>query len=49
MARVLRAGGTLKPLELLKHAGIDMSKPDPIRKAVKYVGTLIEELEKSYQ
>jgi len=46
---VLRAGGTLKPLELLKHAGIDMSKPDPIRKAVKYVGTLIEELEKSYQ
>lgn len=46
---VLRAGGTMKPLELLKHAGIDMSKPDPIRKAVKYVGTLIEELEQSYQ
>ncbi|WP_144548189.1 oligoendopeptidase F [Bacillus sp. X1(2014)] len=45
---VLRSGGTMKPLELLKHAGIDMSKPDPIRKAVKYVGTLIEELEQSY-
>jgi oligoendopeptidase F len=46
---VLRAGGTMKPLELLKHAGIDMSKPDPIRKAVEYVGSLIEELERSYQ
>lgn len=46
---VLRAGGTLKPIELLKHAGIDMSKPDPIKKAVEYVGSLIEELERSYQ
>ncbi|MEH7306234.1 oligoendopeptidase F [Neobacillus drentensis] len=46
---VLRAGGTMKPLELLKHAGIDMSRPDPIRKAVEYVGSLIEELEQSYQ
>ncbi|MFP5112035.1 oligoendopeptidase F [Bacillaceae bacterium C204] len=46
---VLRAGGTLKPIELLKHAGIDMSKPDPIKKAVEYVGSLIEELEMSYQ
>ncbi|MEH7505229.1 oligoendopeptidase F [Neobacillus drentensis] len=46
---VLRAGGTMKPLELLKHAGIDMSKPDPILKAVDYVGALINELELSYQ
>ncbi|MBV7507762.1 oligoendopeptidase F [Bacillus sp. sid0103] len=46
---VLRAGGTMKPLELLKHAGIDMSRPDPIRKAVEYVESLIEELERSYQ
>ncbi|MFF2445685.1 oligoendopeptidase F [Neobacillus sp. NPDC058068] len=46
---VLRAGGTMKPLELLKHAGIDMSTPDPIRKAVAYVGSLIDELERSYQ
>ncbi len=46
---VLRAGGTMKPLELLKHAGIDMSKPDPILKAVDYVGALIHELELSYQ
>lgn len=46
---VLRAGGTMKPLELLKHAGIDMSKPDPIKKAVSYVGSLIDQLEQSYQ
>jgi oligoendopeptidase F len=45
---VLRAGGTMKPLELLKHAGIDMSQPDPIRKAVAYVGSLIDELERSF-
>ncbi|PEW80917.1 oligoendopeptidase F [Bacillus cereus] len=46
---VLRAGGTMKPLELMKHAGVDMSKPDAIRKAVSYVGSLIDELECSYQ
>jgi oligoendopeptidase F len=46
---VLRAGGTMKPLELMKHAGVDMSKPDTIRKAVSYVGSLIDELERSYE
>ena len=46
---MLRAGGTMKPLELMKHAGVDMSKPDAIRKAVSYVGSLIDELEHSYQ
>ncbi|RHW41717.1 oligoendopeptidase F [Neobacillus notoginsengisoli] len=45
---VLRAGGTLKPLELMKHAGVDLSSPEPIRTAVSFVGSLIDELEKSY-
>lgn len=45
---VLRAGGTMKPLELMKHAGVDMSSPEPIRTAVSFVGSLIDELEKSY-
>lgn len=44
---VLKAGGTLKPLELIKKAGVDMSKPDAIRSAVKYVNQLVEELENS--
>ena len=46
--RVLRAGGTLKPLELMQLAGIDMSTPQPIHDAVAYVGSLVDELEKSF-
>jgi oligoendopeptidase F len=46
---VLRAGGTMKPLELIKNAGVDMTKPDAIRDAVSYVGSLIDELERSYE
>ena len=46
---VLKSGGTLRPLDLIKKAGVDMSKPDAIRKAVAYVGTLVDELEKSYE
>ncbi len=46
---VLKSGGTLKPLDLIKKAGVDMSKPDAIRKAVSYVGYLVDELEKSYE
>ncbi|HWI51576.1 MAG TPA: oligoendopeptidase F [Symbiobacteriaceae bacterium] len=46
---VLRAGGTRRPLDLLAMAGIDMSKPEPIRKAVAYVGSLVDELEKSFE
>jgi oligoendopeptidase F len=32
--QVLKAGGTMKPMELLQHAGIDLSSPEPIRAAV---------------
>jgi len=45
---VLKTGGTMKPLDLLKHAGVDMSTDQPIRQAVAYVGTLVDELEKLY-
>ncbi|QTN00614.1 oligoendopeptidase F [Sediminibacillus dalangtanensis] len=45
---VLKAGGTKKPLDLIKQAGVDMEKPDAIRQAVSYVASLIDELEKSY-
>ncbi len=44
----LKAGGTLKPLELARLAGVDMEKPEPIREAVAYVGSLIQELEESF-
>jgi oligoendopeptidase F len=45
---VLRAGGTLRPLELAKKVGIDLSSPEPIRQAGAYVGRLVEELEASF-
>ncbi|MDQ0253109.1 oligoendopeptidase F [Evansella vedderi] len=44
----LKAGGTLKPMELMQLAGVDMSTPEPIKKAVEYVGLLVDELEKSF-
>lgn len=46
---VLKSGGTLKPLDLIKKAGVDMSNPNAIKDAVAYVGTLVDELEKSYE
>ncbi|WP_010650071.1 oligoendopeptidase F [Oceanobacillus massiliensis] len=46
---VLRAGGTKKPLDLIKQAGVDMSKPDTIKVAVDYVGSLVDQLVKSYE
>jgi oligoendopeptidase F len=46
--QVLRAGGTLKPLELMQLAGIDMRSPAPIHGAVAYVGSLIDELELAF-
>ncbi|MDR0267613.1 oligoendopeptidase F [Paenibacillus sp.] len=41
----LKAGGSMSPLDLMKLAGVDMSKPDAIRSAAAYVGSLIDELE----
>lgn len=46
---VLKAGGTHKPLELMKLAGLDMSDPQPIRDAVAYVGSLVTELEHLFE
>ena len=45
---VLRAGGSLPPLELMRRVGIDLSSPQPIHDAVAYAGRLIDELEASY-
>ena len=45
---MLKAGGTKGPLELMKMAGVDLSKPDPIRKAVAYVGSIVDEVEKTF-
>ena len=46
--QVLKAGGTMKPMELLHMAGIDPGSPEPIRGAVGYVGALVDELERAF-
>jgi oligoendopeptidase F len=45
---VLKAGGTMRPLDLMKIAGVDMSEAEPIRSAVTYVGSLVDELERLF-
>ncbi|HYG56629.1 MAG TPA: M3 family metallopeptidase, partial [Symbiobacteriaceae bacterium] len=44
----LKAGGTLKPLELMKLAGVDMSTTEPIERAVAFVGKLVDEVERTF-
>ncbi len=41
----LRSGGSKYPLESLKAAGVDMSRPEPVRTALQTVGELIDRLE----
>jgi len=46
---VLKAGGTRSPIELAEMAGVDMTKPDPIREAVAFVGSLVDEVVQSFE
>ncbi|HEX2947484.1 MAG TPA: oligoendopeptidase F [Clostridia bacterium] len=41
----LKSGGSDYPLELLKKAGVDLSKPGPVEDALKMFGTVLDELE----
>ena len=41
----LKSGGSRYPLEVLKVAGVDMSKPDAVKATAKYFDSLITELE----
>ena len=41
---MLKTGGKLKPLELLKVAGMDFTTDEPVQKAVAFVGSLIDQL-----
>lgn len=42
--KVLKMGASRSPLDLLERAGIDLRSPEPVRKAVAYVGSLVDEL-----
>ncbi|HCC32791.1 MAG TPA: oligoendopeptidase F [Clostridiales bacterium] len=46
--QALKAGGALKPMDLMQLAGVDMTGPAPIKAAVAYVGSLVDQLEASF-
>jgi oligoendopeptidase F len=41
----LGSGGSKFPLELLRDAGVDMERPEPVATAMKRFATLVDELE----
>lgn len=43
--RFLSGGCSATPIDLLKIAGVDMSSPEPIQKALDLFGTLLDEME----
>lgn len=43
---VLKAGGSKKPIELAKMAGVDITTDEPLLNTIEYIGKLIEEMEK---
>ena len=46
--KVLMAGDSKPPVELAKMAGVDMTKPEAIRKAIDYVGHLVDGVERYF-
>lgn len=47
--QVLKAGNSKTPVDLAKMAGVDMTDPGVIRKAVDYVGQLVGDVETYFQ
>lgn len=43
--KFLKSGGSKFPLDLLRDAGVDMEKPEPVAAAMAHFGALVEELE----
>lgn len=46
---VLKAGGSLPPLDLIQKAHVDLLNPDTIKSVIAYVGSLVDELEQPLQ
>jgi oligoendopeptidase F len=42
----LKGGCSKFPLDLLRHAGVDMEKPDAVETALKRFSTLVDELDR---
>ena len=45
IGKFLKAGSSDFPIEVLKHAGVDMNTPDPIEQALKIFEATLEEME----
>jgi len=43
--RFLSSGGSKYPLDLLRDAGVDLEKPEPVARAMAHFGELVEELD----
>jgi len=43
----LRAGGSDYPIDVLRRAGVDMTTPEPVERALGVFGRLVEEMEKA--
>jgi oligoendopeptidase F len=41
----LKSGGSTYPIDSLRKAGVDMSKPEPVRLATKRFGDLLDRFE----
>jgi oligoendopeptidase F len=41
----LKGGCSKDPLDLLRYAGVDMEKPEPVETALSYFGKLVDELD----
>lgn len=42
--KVLRAGGTLEPIEFAKEAGVDITTDKPLLNTIDYIGSIIDEM-----
>ncbi|UEX89212.1 oligoendopeptidase F [Staphylococcus ratti] len=42
---VLKAGGSMSPLDLTKRAGIDMSTEKPLQATIQFIGEIVDEIE----
>lgn len=46
--QVLRSGGSAKPLDVMRRAGVDLEDPASVARAIDYVGTLVDEVETAF-
>ena len=47
-SRISEAGGARPPIDLMRMAGRNMTSPGPIRRAVAYFGSMVDELERGF-